>query len=52
MKELKKQLDKKKFELYMILKQQDKKHNLLYKLEKQKQLLVEIQEIEKKMKEK
>lgn len=48
MKELKKQLDKKKFELYMILKQQDKKRNLLYKIDKQKELLKEIKELENK----
>lgn len=39
---MKKELDKKKYELFKIMKQQDKKHNLLYKIEKQKQLLVEI----------
>lgn len=48
---MKKELDKKKFELFKIMKQQDKKHNLLYKLEKQKQLIKEIQELDKKIKE-
>lgn len=49
---MKKELDKKKFELFKIMKQQDKKHNLLYRIEKEKQLIKEIQELEKKMKEK
>lgn len=51
MQELKKQLDKKKVELFKIIKQQDKKKDLFYKIEKEKQLIKEIIDIDKKIKE-
>jgi hypothetical protein len=50
--ELKSILDKKKFELFVILKKQDKRRNLNYKKDMELLLIYEIMELNKLIKEK
>lgn len=50
--ELKNMLDKKKFELFVILKKQDKRRNLNYKKDNELLLIYEIMELNKLIKEK
>lgn len=50
--ELKNMLDKKKFELFVILKKQDKRRNLNYKKDMELLLIYEIMELNKLIKEK
>jgi hypothetical protein len=50
--ELKSMLDKKKFELFVILKKQDKRRNLNYKKDMELLLIYEIMELNKLIKEK
>lgn len=48
---MKKQIDKKRMELYKILKEQDKRKDLSYKTDKELILIKEIKELESKLKE-